>query len=412
MELKRIRKECLNPNYFNQWVIDTINDFSHKYEVFYGGGGSGKSYGATQKIIIKAVANKRKVLFIRKVAVTIKDSIYDLVKTLLLKMDVGYKENKTEMRITLNNGSVFLFKGLEDVERIKSIVDITDIFIEEASEITLEDFTQLDIRLRPPEELPNPQIYLCFNPISKANWTYNYWFETKQNKAKIIKTTYKDNKFLTKDYVNTLENLINVNPTFYKVYALGEYASLDKNIFTNWQIKDFEVTEVPGEVVVGLDFGYVDPIAIVGCKFNTETKELYIFDDFKNTELDNLQIFRQLCNMGLNKSLIVADSAEPKSIHEIKSYGCYRIKESPKGKDSVIHGIRYLQQYKIYIHPNCKHTIEAIENYSWKKDKKTGEYLEEPDHTYSHLMDAIRYASTTYWKNNKLRSIDRKLLGV
>lgn len=147
----------LNPTAFNAWVWRRLADYSHPLEVYYGGAGSGKSYGAAQKVLLKAMNARRKVLVIRKVGTTLRDSIFQLFLDLLA--DAGISSacdvNKTDMRITLPNGSMFIFKGLDDREKIKSITGITDIVVEEATEITEDDFTQLRLRLRPPE--PNPK---------------------------------------------------------------------------------------------------------------------------------------------------------------------------------------------------------------------------------------------------------------
>lgn len=141
----------LNPAAFNEWVWKRLTDYSHRQEVYYGGAGSGKSYGAAQKVLLKAMNRRRKVLVVRKVGVTLRDSIFQLFLDLLVEAGIlqSCVVNRTDMRITLPNGSMLLFKGLDDREKIKSITGITDIVIEEATELTEDDFTQLDLRLRP-----------------------------------------------------------------------------------------------------------------------------------------------------------------------------------------------------------------------------------------------------------------------
>ena len=150
------------------------------------------------------------------------------------------KVNNTTFTITLANGSAFLFKGMDDSEKIKSVAGITDIIVEEATEISQDEFTQLDLRLR--ANAANLQMFLMFNPVSKVNWCYKHWFEngTPEN-TKIIKSTYKDNRFLPPDYVASLENMKQTNYTYWNIYANGEFCSLDKLIFTNWRQYDGEV---------------------------------------------------------------------------------------------------------------------------------------------------------------------------
>lgn len=137
----------------------------------------------------------------------------------------------------LPNGSVVLFKGLDDPEKIKSIVGITDIWVEEATELTYEDYSQLKLRLR--ANADNLQMFLSFNPISKANWVYKEFF-AKNTDALVIKTTYRDNQFLPQSYIDELEKLIETNPTYYRIYALGEFCSLDKLVYNNWEISEEE----------------------------------------------------------------------------------------------------------------------------------------------------------------------------
>ena len=111
--IRCIKANMLNPRFFNSWVLEYISNYRHRYEVYYGGGGSGKSYGAVQKVVLKAKLNVRKILVVRKVATTIRDSIYAVVKSILVKSGTPYKENKSNMTLTLNNGSVFIFKGMD-----------------------------------------------------------------------------------------------------------------------------------------------------------------------------------------------------------------------------------------------------------------------------------------------------------
>ena len=161
-----INKKGILPCY-----LPYIRDYKTRVNVFYGGAGSGKSYFVMQKIILKALDSQRKVLIVRKVGATLKESVWSLTLELIHTgglIPTVKQINKSDLTIEFLNGSVLLFKGLDDSEKIKSINGITDIVIEEATEITLDDFTQLNLRLR--SKKPNNQIHLMFNPVSKANW--------------------------------------------------------------------------------------------------------------------------------------------------------------------------------------------------------------------------------------------------
>ncbi len=391
-DFRPIKKSYLNPNKFNGWILEDIGNYKKRYNIYYGGGGSGKSYGAAQKIVLKAALNKRKVLVVRKIRATVKHSIYAVIKGILDNGNLKHTENKSDMTLTLFNGSVFLFKGLDDSEKIKSIADITDIVIEEASEITEDDFTQLDIRLRP-LKAKYPQIYMMFNPVSKINWVYKRWFLMKNENAAILHTTYTDNRFLTEEYRKTLEKLKETNPAYYKIYCLGEFATLDKLVFPIIEKRLISSEEVAHlKFFAGMDFGYInDDTAIISGRIDKKNKVIYITGEYFRKAMTNDVIAQTIKALGLQKEVITADSAEQKSIAELRKLGISRIRPAQKGKDSVKHGLQQLSQYKIVVDERCVKIIEEFENYTWKKDKKTGEYINEPIDTYNHGIDALRY---------------------
>lgn len=378
-----------------------------------GGAGSGKSVHCATKTIIKAIRSRRKILVIRKVDRTLKDSVYELITSYLKKWGIWQycKANLSTLTIELPNGSIFLFKGLQDSERIKSIADITDIWVEEATEITPEDFTQLDLRLR--ALAPNLQFIVSFNPISRANWVYKKWFDPDAyipENTMILKTTYRDNRFLPQTYIKALEEKIHTDPTYYRIYALGEFASLDKLIYNNWKVEEFDHAAINGELMCGLDFGFVNSLtAFTASICDKENKRIYIFKEWGATNKTNEEIAAAITSMGFSKSVIIADSAEPKSVEELRRKGIVRIKPSVKGKDSVLHGIQKLQQFQFIVHPSCVGTIEELENYAWKK--KDGEYINEPEKIYDHYLDSLRY-STQALEVKKLQTLNKSTLSI
>jgi phage terminase large subunit len=398
---------------FNLAFYDDLFDYDNRYQVFYGGAGSGKSHFVFQKIVIKALNRKRKVLVIRKVARTLKDSCFQMALDTLSKFQLlsMCRINNTTMTIDLPNGSSFLFKGLDDSEKIKSITGITDIVIEEATEITQDEFIQLDLRLR--ARVKHLQIYLMFNPVSKVNWCYKYWFlnGTPPN-TKIMKTTYLDNRFLPKEYVDSLERMKQTNYTYWKIYANGEFASLDKLVFTNWEVGDY-AAEPKDVLVIGLDFGYVnDPSAMVAAWLREDKKEIYVVDEFYQKAKLNNEIAEMIKYKGFTKEVIIADSAEAKSIEEIRREGIPRIKAAAKGQGSVLQGIQKLQQYRIIVSPKCPNTKIELENYSWKKDKASGEYMNQPCDDYNHCIDALRYSLQCVDNKRKLETLSKAALGL
>lgn len=404
----------LNKKAFNKWIYDIIDDYSNRIEVYYGGAGSGKSYGAFQKVLLKALKSKRRVLVVRKVGATLKVSVWALMLSLLNAsgMYSFSKINKSDFEIELPNGSIFIFKGLDDPEKIKSITDITDIVIEEATELTEDEFTQLNLRLRPKEN--NPQIYMMFNPISKTNWVYNYFFcGNKPDNCLVISTTYKDNKFLSKDYCKELEKLKDRNPAYYRIYALGEFATLDKLVFPTYTTKIISDDEIKGLARwIGLDFGYVnDPSAIVDGRIDTIHKRIYVCGEYVRKGMLNDEIAETMINLGLAKDKSYGDSAEPKSIEEIRRNGV-NIEATVKGKDSIIHGIQWIGQYELVVDERCYKVREELDNYTWKKDKKTGEYINEPVDTFNHTIDAIRYGLNKYIKGTLSPKVYAKPFGL
>lgn len=399
--------------YVNKAYRPFTNDYSHRFEIYYGGAGSGKSFFITQKILIKALASKRKVLIMRKVGATIKDSVWQLVLDTLVewKLYSTCKINKSTFTIELLNGSMLLFKGMDDSEKIKSITGITDIWVEEATEFSEEDIEQLNLRLR--AEADNLQMMFSFNPVSKANWVYRRWFAKGAvigDDTVVHQSTYKDNRFLPDDYIATIEKMAKTNPTYYRIYALGEFASLDKLVFNNWKVGTVDDTH-DWNLLCGLDFGYTnDPTAFIVSFVKDDM--LYVAKEFVRTGLLNNQIATAITELGFSKSTIIGDSAEVKSIEELKRDGLYRIYPAVKGQGSILQGIQKLQQYDIIVDPRCEHMITELQNYAWKKDRQTGEYVNEPIDEFNHCIDALRYSLQCLDKYKKLTTFSKSTLGL
>lgn len=391
----KISKKCFNAAYLPQ-----LNNYSKRFNVYYGGAGSGKSHFVVQKMIYKYLKYPgRKCLVARKVSSTLRESIFALFKSVIgdWQLYEQCKVNKTDMTIELPNGSLFIFKGIDDPEKIKSIANIDDIIVEECTEIDDFDFDQLSLRLRSRKEYN--QIHVMFNPVSKSNWVYKRWFKDGYNKENtvVLHTTYKDNKFLPDDYVNNLMEMKKTNPVYFRIYALGEFATLDKLIYTNWREENFDYMEIlrknkNSKAIFSLDFGFTnDPTAFVCSIIDQVNKKLWIFDEFQEKGLLNNEIAQKIIDLGFRKEIIVCDSAEPKSIEELRRNGLARVKGAVKGRDSIINGIQLIQQYEIIVNSKCTEIIEELKNYTWVKDKRTGEYINMPIDKYNHGLDALRY---------------------
>ena len=381
----------------NKWILPVywpyVRDYTTRFNVYYGGAGSGKSYFVVQKLILKILQYKRKVLIVRKVQATIKDSIWALFLRLLYQIPQVIKSiNKSDFTIELINGSIIIFKGMDDSEKVKSIEGITDIVVEEASELTEDDFDQLNLRLRAKSGML--QIHLMFNPVSKANWVYRRFFTNgTPEDTVIIHTTYKDNPHLPKEYIDSLLRLERTNPAYFKIYVLGAFATLDKLIFPVKTVKLITQEEVKNLLFwIGMDFGYTnDPTAITWGYCDNVHKILYITGEYNKKGMTNDVIAATIKDLGFAKERIIADAAEPKSIAELRRLGISRIIGAVKGPDSVKNGIDKIQRYDIVIDERCVNTIEEFDNYTWVKDKKTGEYINQPIDMFNHHIDSIRY---------------------
>lgn len=406
---------------FNEQAWKMLRDYDTRIEVYYGGASSGKSQGVYQKIVYKACQDwmkPRRILVLRKVNNSVKDSCWQHVKDVLSDFEIlSYcRVRESDRDILLPNGAEILFRGLDDPEKIKSIKGISDIVMEEATEFTEEDFEQLNLRLRDKEHYYK-QIFLMFNPVSKKNWVFKYFFTKEFDPAnvRLFWSTYKNNKFLDDITRSEIEGLKDRNPAYYRIYALGEFATLDKLVFPNVSfelVNPDVVSKYPFRL--GLDFGYInDPSALISVRYDALNKRVFITNEFVKKGLLNDQIANSIINMGLSKERISADSAEKKSIEEIRRLGVSYIYPVQKGPDSVKHGIQWLSQQQIIVDERCFETKTEFENYTWKRDKKTGEYYNEPVDTYNHTIDAIRYALQEYIQaGGGVKILSKRALGL
>lgn len=224
----------------NEAFMPLLDDTS-RYLVLKGGGGSGKSVFTAQKIIFRMLNEPgHRFLIVRKVAKTLRESVFAELRSIIRRWDLADvfkipKGTSSDLYIRCINGNEILFAGLDDVEKLKSIVGITSIWIEEASELEPEDFRQLDIRMRG-KSVHYKQIILTFNPVSITHWLKTEFFDTKKPGATISETTYKDNRFLDAEAIKVLEGFKDTDPYYYMVYCLGEWGVIGKTIFDSQKV--------------------------------------------------------------------------------------------------------------------------------------------------------------------------------
>lgn len=357
------------------------------------------SHFACQKILYRTMLEEgHRFLVVRKVARTLRESVFQLFLDYIYKWGLGelFTINRSEMKITFNgNNNMILFAGIDDPEKIKSIERITGIWIEEASELHIEDFEELDRRLRGVTK-NYKQIILTYNPILKLNWTYLRFFaDIKEEELKDmtrLKTNYKDNIYIQNDtaYIKLLESYSGNART---VYTLGEYGNLENAIYSNWKI--IEDKEYPDEeAIYGLDFGYINPTCLLKIVVDMEQKKIYVDEVIYKRRLNLADLVIEMKKLGLEDKRIIADSEAPDKIEEIKANGFPYIEGAKKEKGSVLAGIDYIQQFKIYITKSSVNVKKEIETYQRRKDKD-GNILEEPEKGLDHAMDSMRYVMYT-----------------
>lgn len=376
-----------------------------RYEIVWGGAGSGKSHIVARKVlyrILKEKDVKHNFLIIRKVDRTIKRSVFTLVRNIISKWGLydEFDVNLTDKTIIYKpTGSQIMFSGLDDVEKLKSIEGVTSIWCEEATELTQEDFEQLDLRLRGNFGCIK-QITLTFNPISEQHWIKKTFFDDPIKGVFTLKTTYLDNSFIDDDYKMVMENKRKSNPRYYNIYALGNWGTAEGLIFSNYTSRLIREDELIGlELVQGLDFGYTnDPSAFNRTYIDIKNKKLFVYDGFYETGMSNLQIADKIKEMLAHKHLTTADSSEPKSIDYIRGKQV-NIRAAMKGAGSINTGIDFLLEFEIIVNAHLVEFVTEFNNYCWAVDKD-GKQLNKPVDDFNHFIDSLRYGVEHHTKSS------------
>ena len=345
-------------------------------------------------------------LVVRKVYRTLKDSCFTELKWAIkrLKVEAWWDIKESPLEMTYKpTGQKIYFRGLDDPLKITSIaVEVGALcwmWIEEAYEITSEaDFDTLAESML--GDLPEglfKQITRTFNPWNEKTWIKKRFFDVEDENILALTTNYMCNEWLSPEDIKVFEEMKNRNPRRYAVAGLGHWGIVDGLVYENWREEAFDHTSEEWKKAnpnldssFGLDFGYTnDPSTLFCGLLDKKNKRLWVFDEMYKKGLSNKRIAEEVEGMGYAKERITADSAEPKSIDELKSLGL-RIKGAMKGKDSIQNGIQWIQDLEIIVHPRCVNFITEISNYTWATDK-FGNKLNVPIDDFNHLMDAMRY---------------------
>ena len=385
--------------------------FKGRYRVVKGSRASKKSKTTALWYIYNLMKYKdANLLVVRKTFRTLKDSCFKELKWAVKRLRVEHLWDFTLSPLEAvykPTGQRIYFRGLDDPLKVTSIAVDTGclcwMWIEEAFEIMKEDdFNILDesIRGECPEGLFK-QITLTFNPWNERHWIKKRFFDNADEDILAITTNYLCNEWLDAADLKVFETMKKNNPRRYAVAGLGGWGIVDGLVYENWKEEAFTLDDIKNcKSAFGLDFGYTNDPSAFFCGFvDLENKKLYVWDEFYEKGMSNKRIAETVEGMGYKKEHITADSAEPKSIDELKGLGL-RVKGAEKGKDSISNGIQWIQDLEIIIHPRCVNFLTEISNYTWDKDKFDNK-LNRPIDDFNHLMDAMRYALEKYIKGNK-----------
>lgn len=401
----------IDPAVFNQVYIPHLTNYT-RTQIFYGGSSSGKSRFLAQRVIYDMLKGGRNYLVLRQVGRTIRGSVFTEVCKVIAEWEVAqlFTINKSDMLITCANGHQIVFAGLDDVEKLKSLTpakgEITDIWVEEATEIERNSLKQLYKRQRGGSETTPKRLTLSFNPILQSSFLYKDFFEHigwadgqkeySSDTVSILKTTYRDNRFLTEQDRFDLEN--EGDEYFRSVYTDGNWGVLGNVIFKNWSVHNLNDPDDPyflpeqqrTERRHGLDFGFSsDPAAMPMCHYDKARKRIYVYGELYETGLTN-DVLAEMLTPLIGSDYVTCDSSEPKSIRELQERGVNAL-GAKKGKDSVTFGIQWLQQQEIIVDVSCINMQNELRSYKWKEDAG-GNALKVPVDKNNHLIDGLRYA--------------------
>ena len=393
-----------------------------RYVVLKGSAGSGKSMDTAQHYILRLLTEPgRNLLCVRKVDTTNRDSTFAELTAAIYRIhgqdwEKYWKINQSNLNITcLLNRNKILFRGCKDDrqrEKLKSITvpygNLTDVWIEEATELTKNDFEIIDDRLR--GELPEGQFYqirMTFNPVSASHWIKRDFFDHYDNDVFTHHSTYRDNRFIDQAYYRRMERRKEVDPQGYQIYGLGEWGETKGLILSNWEILEEFDTDFShyDDIAIGQDFGFNHADAIY--PFGYKDGNIYVFPGIYEYEKDTSELIQIANRKGIPKDRIMwCDSAEPDRIQMWKKAGFdarpVRKEQSATGKKYQAVQIDWLKgipekktempvQRKIFIHPSNVNFIKEIQQWKWKYDDRRDIYYDEPVEYMDDAMAALRY---------------------
>jgi phage terminase large subunit len=367
-----------------------------------GGARSSKSYSIIQLLTERFFSLPgRQILMLRKTLPSLRKSTWRDFTGYLTTLGLydRVKESKMEMCFAYGD-SLMQFGCLDDPSKIKS-TQWNDIFMEEGTEFTYEDFIILRTRMSAPMHraakgyVPN-QLFIAFNPEDENHWLKERLIEKYGSEdLKEIVSNYKDNPFLSEEYIKVLTDLEKDNPNYFRIYGLGEWGRLDHVIYSAWDVVDRFPLGCE-EIIYGLDFGFNNPSALI--KVGIKDGELFEEEKIYQSGLTNSDLIVAMNDVipaeHKRNSFVFCDSAEPDRISEISDAGFNVIPADKSIKD----GIDMVKRFKVHIVRGSDNLLKEKRSYSWKVDRKTEKILDDPIKFNNHAVDAERYAVHTFFK--------------
>lgn len=371
-------------------------DCQTRFIVLYGGAGSGKSVFAAQRALLRCMSTRGlRYLVVRKVAKTIYESCFALLKGLIAQWGIEDKWGINEQKMLLRYrpmGSELISVGMDDREKLKSIYRCGEAWLEEPTELSQDDLTQIDLRVRGVDTPGLKQLTLTFNPINERHWLRKQFFLTPDpTEATILRTTWRDNAFIDDEYKGRLLRLARQSAQLYRVYGLGEWGRIEGAVY------DAPDTTSPwperfDEEFYGLDFGFNNPMALVWCGVK-DGHDLYAREMVYRSNMTMADLKAEMTAVGVRRDLtIYCDAAEPDRIEDLRRAG-WRVEAARKGPRSVKDGIDFVKTLRLHVRPDeSPNLIKELGGYVWRQ-ARDGTWLDEPVAFLNHLLDALRYAA-------------------
>lgn len=393
--LRKIWAAGLHPVTVNDIYLRNFNR-PERIQIWYGGSGGGKSDAKATELLLKCLFNPYcRVMFVRKTKESIRMSQFRLFKDLISRYGLHsvFKVNEQAMLITCTqNGNLLFAQGLDDLGKVTSVADVTDIWMEEPIDrrgtVSSSDFTELNRRLRSVKA--SNHIHLTFNPISKESWIHDYFFKSEIYKPFVLRTTYLDNHFTPEHQKHEFDILKVQKPDEYAVYALGEWGSLKQGlVFPEYSICDTFPTDCK-KWGYGLDWGfYPDPTALIKCGINGGN--LYLHEDIYANNLTSATRADLMKRVGITNGVRIVADPNPEAIAEMRTKGFYNIDAAKKGEGSIKAGIDLMQSFKIFITKISINLKREFDNYEWEKERLSENLTGKPVDDWNHGIDAARY---------------------